>query len=86
MKKLVLKLVLVFAVLMLLTASMVWHTRINKVEIGTLEVMVDINSIGIIITTSQAINPTGLGDGLLGHGIIGVIGVAGGGKPSNNFF
>jgi len=56
------------------------------VEIGTLEDMVDINSIGIIITTIQAIIPTGLGDGLLGHGIIGVIGVAGGGKSSNNFF
>ena len=55
-------------------------------EIGTLEDMVDINSIGIIITTIQAIIPTGLGDGLLGHGITGVIGVAGGGKSSNNFF
>jgi len=66
---------------------LVWHTRSsNREEIGTLEDMVDINSIGIIITTSQAIIPTGLGDGLLGHGIIGAIGVAGGGKSSNNFF
>ena len=43
-------------------------------------IMVDINRIGVIIQVIIVrVIPTGLGDGL-GHGIIGVIGVAGGGK------
>lgn len=46
--------------------------------------MAVINSIGISITTIQAIILTGLGDGR-GHGIMGVIGVDGGGESAAPF-